>query len=206
MGAKLKIQDLGQELKISLLTMVSLLIILCGIYPLVVWGIAQVAFPGKANGSLIERQGKIVGSSLIAQSFSSPQYFHPRPSAAGDLGYDGTSSGGSNLGPLSQKLIDQTKERIDNYREENNLPGDTLIPADAVTASGSGLDPHISLKNAQLQSARVAKTRGISNAAVQKAITEAIDSASLGFLGEPGVNVLNLNLALDALAMPSHAR
>ncbi len=99
--------------------MVALLILLCGIYPVVVWGIAQVVFSGKANGSLIESQGKTVGSSLIAQSFSSPQYFHPRPSAAGDIGYDGTSSGGSNLGPLSQKLIDQVKERIDKYREEN---------------------------------------------------------------------------------------
>ena len=110
----MKIQELLQELKVSLLTMVALLILLCGIYPVIVWGIAQVVFPGKANGSLIESKGKTVGSSLIAQSFNSPQYFHPRPSAAGEIGYDGTSSGGSNLGPLSQKLVDQVKERIDN--------------------------------------------------------------------------------------------
>ena len=164
----MKIQELFQEVKVSLLTMLALLILLCGIYPVIVWGIAQVIFSDKANGSLIEIQGKTVGSSLIAQSFGSPQYFHPRPSAAGDIGYDGTSSGGSNLGPLSQKLVDQVKERIDKYREENQLPPGTLIPADAVTASGSGLDPHISLKNAYLQMARVAQARGISDAEVQK--------------------------------------
>ena len=107
----MKTQELLQEIKVSVLAMVALLIILCGIYPLVVWGIAQVAFPSQANGSLVEVQGKVVGSGLMAQDFSSPQYFHPRPSAAGDTGYDGTSSGGSNLGPLSQKLVDQVKER-----------------------------------------------------------------------------------------------
>ena len=186
--------------------MSALLILLCGIYPVIVWGIAQVIFSDKANGSLIEIQGKTVGSSLIAQFFSSPQYFHHRPSAAGDIGYDGTSSGGSNLGPLAQKLIDQVKERVDKYREENHLPRGMLIPADAVTASGSGLDPHISLKNAYLQMARVAQARGISDAEVQKTIGQAIDPPSLGFLGEPGVNVLKLNLALDAMTMPSHGR
>ena len=158
----MKPQELLQEVKISLLTTLALVLILCGIYPVVVWGIAQVVFPGKANGSLIETQGKIVGSSLLAQSFSSPQYFHPRPSAAGDIGYDGTSSGGSNLGPLSQKLIDQVKERADTYRTENNLPSAALIPADAVTASGSGLDPHISIRNAELQAPRVAQAREMS--------------------------------------------
>ena len=202
----MKTQELLQEFKVSLLTMVALLILLCGIYPVVVWGIAQVVFSGKANGSLIESKGKIVGSSLIAQSFSSPQYFHPRPSAAGEIGYDGTSSGGSNLGPLSQKLVDQVKERLDKYREENDVPPGTLIPADAVTSSGSGLDPHISLQNAQLQSVRVAKIRGISDAEIQKAINAASDNPSFGFLGEPGVNVLKLNLALDSMSMTSHAR
>jgi potassium-transporting ATPase KdpC subunit len=202
----MKTQELLQEIKVSLLTMVALLILLCGIYPVVVWGIAQVVFSGKANGSVIESKGKIVGSSLIAQSFSSPQYFHPRPSAAGEIGYDGTSSGGSNLGPLSQKLVDQVKERLDKYREENHVPPGTLIPADAVTSSGSGLDPHISLQNTQLQSVRVAKIRGISDAEIQKAINAASDNPSLGFLGEPGVNVLKLNLTLDAMSMTSHAR
>jgi K+-transporting ATPase ATPase C chain len=204
--AQLKTQVLMRELKTSLLTMLVLLIILCGIYPIMVWGIAQVIFPGKANGSLIERQGKLVGSSLIAQSFSNPQYFHPRPSAAGAIGYDGTSSGGSNLGPLSKSLVDQVEERIKNYRKENNLPADTLIPADAVTASGSGLDPHISLKNASLQMARVAKARGLSDTEIKKAIAAATDKPFLGFLGEPGVNVLELNLALDAMTMTSHGR
>ncbi len=203
---KLKIQELVQEIKVSILAMVSLLVLLCGIYPVVIWGIAQVVFPGKANGSLIERQGKLVGSSLIAQSFESPHYFHPRPSAAGDIGYDGTSSGGSNLGPLSKKLIDQAKERIQNYRKENNLSADTPIPADAVTASGSGLDPHIGLKNAHLQMARVANARGLSDIEMKKAIAAATDKPFLGFLGEPGVNVLELNLALDAMTMTSHGR
>jgi potassium-transporting ATPase KdpC subunit len=201
----MKIQELVQEVKVSVLTMLALLILLCGIYPVVVWGIAQVAFHDNANGSLIERGGRNVGSSLIAQSFNSPQYFHPRPSAAGEIGYDGTSSGGSNLGPLSQKLYDQVKERLAKYREENLLLPGTLVPADAVTTSGSGLDPHISVKNAHLQTARVAKARGISAAAVKKIIEQTIDPPDLGFLGDPGVNVLKLNLALDAMTtMNSH--
>ncbi len=201
----MKFKELLQEAKVSLLTMLALLILLCGIYPVVVWGIAQVVFHDKANGSLIERGGKIVGSSLIAQSFNSPQYFQPRPSAAGEIGYDGTSSGGSNLGPLSQKLFDQVKERLAKYQEENLLPPGTLVPADAVTASGSGLDPHISVKNAELQMARVAKARGISAAEVKKIIQQAIEPPDLGFLGEPRVNVLKLNLALDAMTtMKSH--
>ena len=158
----MKIQELLQEIKVSVLATLALLVILCGLYPLVVWGIAQVAFPGQANGSLVEVKGQIVGSGLLAQNFSGPQYFHPRPSAAGDTGYDGTSSGGSNLGPLSQKLIDQVKERVEKYRTENNLPAGTLVPADAVTASGSGLDPHISLRNAALQAVRVAQARKLS--------------------------------------------
>jgi K+-transporting ATPase ATPase C chain len=202
----MKIQELLQEAKISLLATLVLLVLLCGIYPLVVWGVAQVAFSRQANGSLLEQQDKTVGSDLIAQSFTSPQYFHPRPSAAGEIGYDGTSSGGSNLGPLSQKLIDQVKERVAGYRNVNQLPADTLVPVDAVTASGSGLDPHISLKNAQLQTPRVAKARGISEVAVRKLLEKSIDAPDLGFLGEPGVNVLRLNLALDSLASATHAR
>jgi K+-transporting ATPase ATPase C chain len=202
----MKTQELLQEIKVSVLAMVALIIILCGIYPLVVWGIAQVAFPSQANGSLVEVQGKVVGSRLMAQAFSGAQYFHPRPSAAGDTGYDGTSSGGSNLGPLSQKLTDQVKERVASYRTENNLPAGTLIPADAVTASGSGLDPHISLKNAELQVARVGKARGLSPDRMKHLIETSIDGPGLGFLGEPGVNVLRLNLALEALASTSHGR
>ena len=195
----MKTQELLQEVKVSVLATLALLVILCGIYPLVVWGIAQVAFPGRANGSLMASKEKIVGSALLAQNFSSPQYFHPRPSAAGDVGYDGTSSGGSNLGPLSQKLVDQVKARVAAYRTENELPADTLVPGDAVTASGSGLDPHISLRNAELQVPRVAKTRKLAEDKVRGLIQNAIEGPDLGLLGEPGVNVLKLNLALDAL-------
>lgn len=202
----MKIQELLQELKVSVLATLVLVVLLCGIYPLVVWGVAQVAFSRQAKGSLIEHQSKTVGSDLIAQSFTSPQYFHPRPSAAGEIGYDGTSSSGSNLGPLSQKLIDQVKERVAGYRTVNLLPAETLVPADAVTASGSGLDPHISPKNAQLQAPRVAKARGISEDAVRKLLEKSIDAPDLGFLGEPGVNVLRLNLALDSLESTTHAR
>jgi len=196
----MKPQELLQEVKVSVLATLALMVILCGVYPLVVWGIAQVAFPSQANGSLVQVKGNIVGSGLLAQAFSGPQYFHPRPSAAGDVGYDGASSGGSNLGPLSQKLTDQIKERVDKYRIENNLPAATLVPADAVTTSGSGLDPHISRGNAELQAARVAKARKLSADKVTRLIQDFTDGPDLGFLGEPGVNVLRINLALDALS------
>ena len=196
----MKTQELLQEIKVSVLAMLALVVILCGVYPLVVWGIAQIVFPGQANGSLVERQGKTVGSSLLAQNFSGAQYFHPRPSAAGDVGYDGASSGGSNLGPLSQKLIDQVKERVDKYRTENNLPASTLVPADAVTASGSGLDPHISVRNAEIQAPHVAQARKLSADKVKRLMQDFTEGPDLGFLGEPGVNVLRLNLALDALS------
>ncbi len=195
----MKTSELLQEVKVSALATLALLVILCGIYPLVVWSIAQVAFPDQANGSLIKRQGKIVGSALLAQNFAGAQYFHPRPSAAGDAGYDGTSSGGSNLGPLSQKLIDRVKERVEAYRRENGLPAAAVVPGDAVTASGSGLDPHISLANAKLQASRVANTRNLPEDKVKRLIQDAIEGSDLGLLGEPGVNVLRLNLALDAL-------
>jgi potassium-transporting ATPase KdpC subunit len=197
-------QELLREVKASVLLTVALVILLCGVYPLVVWGIAQIAFPSQANGSLAARQGQVVGSDLIGQNFNGPQYFHPRPSAAGNTGYDGASSGGSNLGPLSQKLVDQVKDRIAAYRAENHLAPDTLIPADAVTASGSGLDPHISLKNAALQATRVATARGLSPDQLTKLIEACTDGPDLGFLGEPGVNVLRLNLTLDALTSRSH--
>ncbi len=196
----MKIQELLQEVKVSVLTALALIVILCGVYPLVVWGIAQVAFPSQANGSLVEVKGKIVGSNLLAQNFSGPQYFHPRPSAAGDTGYDGASSGGSNLGPLSQRLTDQVKGRVDKYRTENNLPAATPVPADAVTASGSGLDPHLSLRNAEIQAPRVAQARKLRADKVKRLIQDFTEGPDLGFLGEPGVNVLRLNLALDALS------
>ena len=186
------------EARVSILVTLALGCILCGIYPIVVWGVAQGAFPHQANGSLIVQNGRVVGSSLIGQAFKSDRYFQPRPSAAGKDGYDATGSGGSNLAPLSQKLIDQVREELDAYRSENNLPPDLEVPADAVTASGSGLDPHISTRNAELQVARVARARGMSDDEVKKYIRQYTESPQLGFLGEPRVSVLELNLALDA--------
>jgi K+-transporting ATPase ATPase C chain len=169
-----------------------------GIYPVVIWGVAQALFPHQANGSLIERKGQIVGSELLAQGFSGAKYFHPRPSAAG-TGYDPLNSGGSNLGPTSQKLIDGIKANAAQYRQENGLPADAVVPADAVTASGSGLDPHISVQNARLQIPRVAKERGLTEEVVKSQVDKAIDRAFLGIGGEAGVNVLRLNIALDGV-------
>ena len=185
-----------KELRITLTAVLSLAVLLCGIYPVAVWVVAQSLFPNQANGSLIQVNGKMTGSSLLAQRFAGPGYFHPRPSAAGD-GYDAVNSGGSNLGPTSQKLIDTVKERIAAYRAENTLAPGVLIPADAVTASGSGLDPHISLRNALLQAERVAKSRGINEAVIQKKIAAYTEGRDLMIFGEPRINVLMLNLDLD---------
>jgi potassium-transporting ATPase KdpC subunit len=184
------------ELRISLVATLSLAVILCGIYPLILWTLSQGIFPDRANGSLVVRKGTVIGSSLLAQGFTDQKYFHPRPSAAGQ-GYDPINSGGSNLGPLSQKLIDGAKQRIAAYRVENNLGPDAPVPIDAVTASGSGLDPHISLQNALLQADRVAKARGMSRELLHKTIESRTEGRDLGIFGEPGVNVLMLNLDLD---------
>lgn len=184
------------ELRISLVATLSLAVILCGIYPLILWALSQGIFPDRANGSLVIRKGTVIGSSLLAQGFTDPKYFHPRPSAAGQ-GYDPINSGGSNLGPLSQKLIDGAKQRIAAYRAENNLSPDAPVPIDAVTASGSGLDPHISVQNALLQADRVAKARGMSRELLHKTIESQTEGRDLGLFGEPGVNVLKLNLDLD---------
>jgi K+-transporting ATPase ATPase C chain len=173
-----------------------LLTVLTGLlYPLVVTGASQIAFPGRANGSLVERDGRVVGSRLIGQRFSGPRYFHPRPSAAGD-GYDGMASSPSNLGPTSPVLLEAVRERRALYRAENGA----AAPIDALTASGSGLDPHISPANARRQAPRVAAARGLGLPNVLALVDRCTQGRSLGFLGEPAVNVLELNLALDGRA------
>ena len=166
------------------------------VYPLGVTGLSQVLFPHQANGSLVTANGKVIGSELIGQNFSKPEYFQPRPSAAGSDGYDATSSGGSNFGPTSQKLADRVKTSIEKFRKDN--PDYTgPLPADLVTASASGLDPHISPDSALAQSARVAKARGIPVEQVSSLIAKMTEGPDLGVLGEPRVKVLKLNLALD---------
>jgi len=184
-----------KELKAGFFMMVALTVITGLVYPALITVIAQVAFHEQANGSLVSVNGQVVGSRLIGQSFTKPEYFHPRPSAAGN-GYDATVSGGSNLGPTSAKLFTRLKADIDRYRAENSYAGP--IPADAVTTSASGLDPHISPANADIQSARVANARGISIERVKALVAEHTDGRTFGILGEPAVNVLDLNLALDA--------
>ncbi len=175
-------------------------IILCGLYPLIVLGAAQLLFPRQANGSLlVDKSGTIRGSALIAQDFTGPQYFHPRPSAAGANGYDATSSGGSNLGPTSSNLVAEITQRIADYRAENGLPTNAIVPADAVTASGSGLDPDISPENAVLQIPRVAKAHGLSEDRVRELVKENTQGRDLGIFGMPRVNVMTLNFALDQL-------
>ena len=188
------------EIRGAVMATLMLVVICCGIYPLVVFGIGQTLFPDQANGSLlIDSTGTVRGSRLIGQQFTSEKYFQSRPSAAGN-GYDAASSGGSNLGPTSQKLADNIKQNIASYRTQNSLDTNALVPADAVTASGSGLDPHISVRNADLQAPRVAKARNLPVEKVLALVRANTDAVGLGFLGEAGVNVLPLNLALDALA------
>jgi K+-transporting ATPase ATPase C chain len=188
-----------KETIVSILATLVFGVVLCGLYPLVVYGAGQLLFHYQANGSLIESADhKILGSEWLGQNFTSPKYFHPRPSAAGS-GYDASNSSGTNLGPTSQKLIDSVKAAVEQYRKDNNVPPETLVPADAVTSSGSGLDPHISVKNALLQAPRVARERGVGVEIVTAEITNATDGPSLGFLGEAGVNVLKLNLTLDKI-------
>jgi K+-transporting ATPase ATPase C chain len=187
------------ELRSAIMATLILALVCCGLYPLAVWAIAQVAFPNQANGSLIvTKDGTVRGSELLGQNFAAAKYFHPRPSAAGN-GYDAANSGGSNLGPTSQKLNDAIKDRIAAYRAENGLKDTDPVPADAVTASGSGLDPHISLHNAELQTTRIAKARHLSPDKVRELVKQNTDAPDLGVLGEPGVNVMKLNLALDNL-------
>jgi len=188
-------KDFIHELRISLMATLSLAILLCGIYPLLVWILGQGLFPSESNGSLLVHKGTILGSSFLSQGFTDPKYFHPRPSAAGQ-GYDAAGSGGSNLGPTSKKLVDGVRQRVVDYRIENGLGPDAMVPADAVTASASGLDPHISVENALLQARRVAKARSLAVELVREKIDAHTEGRSLGILGEPRVNVLMLNLDL----------
>lgn len=186
------------EIRGALVSTFILAAVCSGLYPLAVTGLARTAFPAKADGSLIPgKDGVIRGSSLLGQNFHGEGYFHPRPSAAGANGYDAAASGGSNLGPTSKKLADQIRERVAAYRSANGLAENQPVPADAVTASGSGVDPHISPANAEIQAARVARVRGLSPDQVRELIRANTDRADLGFLGEDGVNVLKLNLALE---------
>jgi len=186
------------EFSRSIVATIFFAIILCGLYPLIVFGTAQLLFPHQANGSLlVDKSGAIRGSELLAQNFTGEKYFHPRPSAAGSNGYDPTSSGGSNLGPTSSNLVANITQNIASYRADNNLATNAPVPADAVTASASGLDPHISLANAGLQIPRVAKVRGLSEDRVRELVKQNTSGRDLGVFGEPRVNVMTLNFALD---------
>ncbi len=185
-----------RQLRPAIVSMLALTALLGLAYPLVVLGVGQAAFHDQANGSLVERGGRVVGSKLIGQGFAAPTYFHPRPSAAG-AGYDGESSGGSNLGPTNPDYLTTVAERAVAYRRENGLPAGAEVPADAVTASGSGLDPQITLANAELQAPRVAHARGMRVSTVRSLVRRHVEPRPLGFLGDPGVNVLELNLDLD---------
>jgi potassium-transporting ATPase KdpC subunit len=215
---------IAQETLTSLRTLAFFLVVCCGVYPLAVWGLGQALFPWKANGELVDAEGNhatpdtAVGSRLLGQQFTSAPYFHLRPSAAGS-GYDAANSSGTNLGPISDKLlngvaddpstkdVDESfagvKQLVQSYREENGLAPGALVPADAVTRSASGLDPHISPQNAALQAARVAKARGLPEDRVRALVEENTDKRDWGIFGEDGVNVTMLNIALDHAAPES---
>jgi len=184
----------------SLIAILFFAVILCGIYPLVVYGAARLLFPHQANGSLlVDKTGAVRGSALLAQNFTGAQYFHPRPSAAGSNGYDAANSSGSNLGPTSSNLVANIEQNLATYRSDNGLATNVPVPADAVTASGSGLDPHISVANAELQIPRVAKARNLTEDRVRKLVLQNTSDRDLGIFGEPRVNVMTLNFALDNL-------
>ena len=182
-----------KNLKISILMTISTTVLFGLIYPLIVTALAQLIFPDKANGQLIVKNGQVVGSRIIGQAFTGPGYFHSRPSAAGN-GYDAASSGGSNLGPTNEKMIDRVKANVESAQADN--PG-TPVPIDLVTSSGSGLDPHLTPAAAEFQVERVARARGISIALLRALVTRHTDDRQFGMLGEARVNVLELNLDLD---------
>lgn len=187
---------LVRELWASAAMTCALAVILCGAYPTAVFVVAQSVFPVKANGSIVYQDGIAVGSRLVGQEFRDARYFHPRPSEAGS-GYDGNASSGSNLGPTAGELVKSVDERILKYREENDLDMDTAVPADAVMASASGLDPHISLENAMIQAVRVARVRGWDSDRMGRLVKKNTEGRRFGLLGEPRVNVLLLNITLD---------
>jgi K+-transporting ATPase ATPase C chain len=188
-----------QQLRPAILMVIVFTVVTGLAYPLAVTGIAQVVFPGASDGSIVkDASGNVIGSSIIGQSFSDPKYFWGRPSAAGD-GYDAANSGGSNLGPTSEKLRELVQQRAEALRKASNLPADALVPAELVTASASGLDPNISPDAARFQASRIAQARGLPADQVLKLIDDHTDGRTLGFMGEPKVNVLELNMALDAL-------
>ena len=188
-----------EQLRPAILGVILLTVLTGCVFPAVLWGLGRLLYPSQAAGSLVSRGGVVVGSQLIGQGFIRPEYFQPRPSAAG-TGYDGTASGGTNLGPANPKLIESVRKLAEDYRRRNALPPDAIVPIDAVTASGSGLDPHISIVNAELQMARVARARGVSEDLVRRLVTGWTRGPQLGFMGSARVSVLDLNLALDRAA------
>jgi K+-transporting ATPase ATPase C chain len=195
-----------RQLPAAILMLIAITILTGVLYPLVVTGIAHVGFSSRANGSMVTSSGRVVGSSLIGQNFTDakgnplPKYFQPRPSAAGQEGYDATASGGSNLGPSNPKLLSSVADRVGAYRAFNDLAPDAAVPIDAVTASASGLDPAISLANALDQAPRVARARGLTVDRVVALVQANVRDRAWGFLGENTVNVLLLNLALDGVS------
>ncbi len=190
---------LRKHLRPAIVSVISLTLLTGCIFPLALFALGRLLCTDQAAGSLVTRDGVVVGSRLIGQDFSRPEYFHSRPSAAGN-GYDGTSSGGTNFGPSNRKLIDDVRKLAENYRSSNGLPPDATVPIDAVTRSGSGLDPHISPSNAALQVPRVARARGLSEDLVRHLLADHSQGRQLGFMGNPRVSVLDLNLDLDRIA------
>lgn len=186
-----------KEFNSAIRMLIIMTVVLGAIYPLGMTAFAQMIFPVQANGSLIYKQGNLVGSKLIGQNFTDERYFHGRPSAAGDDGYDAASSAGSNLGPTSKKLLASIAERADQIRQENGLADDAIVPSDLVTASASGLDPHITALAAKVQVQRVAQARNLSEGQIMAIVEKNTENPQIGFLGEKRVNVVSLNLALD---------
>jgi potassium-transporting ATPase KdpC subunit len=195
---------LREQVRPAVVSVISLTLLTGCIFPLVLFVLGRLLYPDQAAGSLVTRNGVVVGSRLIGQTFTQPEYFHTRPSIAG-AGYGGTASGGTNLGPFNPKLIQDVRQLAEDYRRRNGLALDATIPIDAVTRSGSGLDPHISPPNAALQVPRVARARGLSEDAVRRLVTGHTQGRQLGFMGNPRVSVLDLNLDLD-LAAPLSPR